>query len=297
MKRLFDLGFGRADIKKIVLEALREDQAWDDVTSAAFVPANARGRAVIKTREAGVVAGVEAASDSFTLRDSRVRVRLLKGNGQTVKPGNVILEARGPLRSLLASERTALNLLGHLSGVATLTRQFRVAAGKTRVQLLDTRKTLPGLRILQKWAVRCGGGSNHREHLADMALIKENHLDAAPGGWKSDVLKKRISLIKTRGLLVEMECRNRREIVLGLEAGADILLLDNFSVAELKKSVKWITDYCHRNRRRRPLLEASGGVNLKTIRGLARAGVDRISIGQLTHSAPTLNVNMDVFPS
>jgi nicotinate-nucleotide pyrophosphorylase (carboxylating) len=132
--------------------------------------------------------------------------------------------------------------------------------------------------------------------LADMALIKENHLDAAKS-WDPEILKQRMKLIKARGLKVEMECRDRQEIILGLKAGADILLLDNFKAPALKAAVKWINNYCRQNRVTRPLLESSGGVSLKTIRGLARSGVDRVSIGQLTHSAPSLNVNMDIFPS
>jgi nicotinate-nucleotide pyrophosphorylase (carboxylating) len=282
------------DFRRQIRAALKEDHAWDDVTSRAFVPAHLQARACIIAKHAGVAAGVQAAAETFRLRDPRCRVRILKPDGRSVRKGDRILEVRGPLRSLLSAERTALNFLTHLSGVATLTRSFVAAAGRNGPRILDTRKTLPGLRALQKAAVRCGGGASHRAHLADAVLIKENHLSWVRDEPSLAILFRHIQRLRRRGFQVEMECQDKKQVLWGLLSGADILLLDNFAPARLPGLVRWIRSFCRRKKFRRPLLEVSGGVTLDTIRSLARSGVDRVSIGRLTHSAPALDMSLDV---
>jgi nicotinate-nucleotide pyrophosphorylase (carboxylating) len=246
---------------------------------------------VIVSRSDGVVSGASAAALAFRLMDGRCRASVRIPDGRPVRKGGVILEVSGPLAAILSAERTALNFLSHLSGIATLTREFvRRAGGRARV--LDTRKTLPGLRDAQKWAVRCGGGANHRRDLSDAVLIKENHLDAMDPA----LLPGRVRAARARGLSVEMEARDRPEALRALEAGVDILLLDNFPVSALPGVVRWIKGLCKERRLRRPLLEVSGGVTLDNIGRISRAGVDRISVGRLTHSAPVLDVGLDMGP-
>jgi nicotinate-nucleotide pyrophosphorylase (carboxylating) len=294
------------NFRRETLAALREDRAWNDATVRAFVPPRLRARAVVRAKRPGVVAGAAAAAEAFRLRDRRCRARVLRRDGRRVRPGQTVLEVRGPLGAILSAERTALNLLTHLSGVATLTRSFvdraRGAVRRTgaaprggRLQVLDTRKTLPGLRRLQRWAVACGGGVNHRNDLSAAVLIKENHLDALPKGEAGlAAFFRRMKALKRRGAAVEMECRNRREAALGAMAGADILLLDNVPPRALKRTADWVKGFCRARGLRAPLLEVSGGVTLETIGAVARAGVDRVSVGRLTHSAPALDMSLDV---
>lgn len=280
------------DFRRETSAALREDKAWADVTAGTFVPKGMTARARIIANRPGVVAGTDAAAAAFRLRDRRCRTRVLTKDGRMVRPGQAVLEVRGPLGSILSAERTALNFLTHLSGVATLTREFvRRSRG---VRVLDTRKTLPGLRRLQRWAVRCGGGVNHRNDLAAAVLIKENHLAALKGEAALAAFLRRVKRLKRRGLSVEMECRDRREAALGLAAGADILLLDNMPPARLKRTVAWLRGFCGARGLRTPLLEVSGGVTPETVGRIARTGVDRISVGRLTHSAPALDMSLDV---
>lgn len=273
--------------------ALAEDGARRDVTSRLFLPPGAAGEAVISARAAGVAAGVAAAAAVFRARDARCRVRVLVPDGRALRPGRVLLRVTGPLASLLSAERAALNVLGHLSGIATLTRAFVRRAGG-RALILDTRKTLPGLRDLEKRAVAWGGGVNHRRDLSDAVLIKENHLDAWGKVFDARRFLARVARARARGLTVMMEARDRKEILLALDAGVDVLLLDNFPVKALPRVVRWITSVCRAQGLRRPSLEASGGVTLKTVAAVARSGVDRISVGSLTHSAPWFDVGLDV---
>ena len=281
------------NFRREIAAALREDRARGDITSRGFIPGDARGRAALVARAAGVLAGVDAAAEAFRLMGG-TRVRLLAKDGAHVRPGRRVLEARGPLRALLSAERTALNVLSHLSGVATLTRRFVDGAARKSLQILDTRKTLPGLRDMEKYAVRCGGGVNHRRDLSAAVLIKENHLAFYRTDRDRRDLARRVAAARRRGRFVEMECRNRSEIGLGLTVGADILLLDNFSTDALPAAVRWTRAEAHRRGLRVPRLEVSGGVTLEKIGRLARTGVDRVSIGCLTHSAPALDFNMDV---
>lgn len=282
------------DFRRHARIALAEDRARNDITGRAFVPATARAVAVVVARAPGVLAGLPWARAVFHELDPRVRVRLLRREGAPVRPGEKVLEARGPLRALLAGERSALNFLTHLSGVATLTRAFVAAAGPRGPAVLETRKTLPGLRDLQKHAVRVGGGVNHRRDLSEAYLIKENHLVFYQGSAGRAELARRVARARRAGRTVEMEARNRSEILWALDAGVDILLLDNMPRARLRGVVRWIKTRCAARGRRAPRLEVSGGITIAAMPALVRAGVDRVSVGRLTHSAPALDFNMDV---
>jgi nicotinate-nucleotide pyrophosphorylase (carboxylating) len=273
--------------------ALREDRATRDITGRALVPADARGRARVIVNENGILAGGPWAVAVFHEMHPKVRARVLVREGGAVRPGQVVLEAQGPFRALLSAERSALNFLTHLSGVATLTNLFVWAAGKNGPVVLETRKTLPGLRDLQKYAVRMGGGKNHRRDLEEAVLIKENHLAFFKGASGRADLIRRAQKLRRKGKPVEMECRDRNEILWGLDAGADILLLDNVPLKDLSLLVRWIRSECGRRGCRPPLLEVSGGVTLAVMSRLARSGVDRVSVGRLTHSAPALDMSLD----
>lgn len=283
------------NFKREIRRELKEDQAWRDRTSQAFIPRNKMGRARIVSNSDGIASGISAAAVAFRLRDKRCVVRIRVLEGRRIHKGQVLLEVNGPLRSILSAERTALNVATHLSGIATFTNAFVRHAGRDSVEILDTRKTLPGLRDMQKWAVRCGGGRNHRRDLSSAILIKENHLAAVQSERDLMNFFRKVRALQRRGLTVEMECQNQKEILWGLFSRADILLLDNFPMDRLKAITGWIKNFCRERRLKRPLLEVSGGVTLETVRRISLCGVDRISIGRLTHSAPILDMSLDVF--
>ena len=275
-----------ADLRELVAAALVEDVGSGDVTSEATVPVEARGRARIVQKQAGVVYGLGVVAE--VMRQCGVEdVDNLVVEGQWRKdvPAEVLF-ASGPAAALLAAERTALNFLGHLSGVATLTARFVDAIAGTGAAILDTRKTTPGLRELEKAAVLAGGGRNHRMGLYDAILIKENHIALAGS------LAKAVHAARTKhpDLAVEVETRNLDEVAYALGTGADILLLDNMDLETLLGAVKLRDE--NSGTGKGPSLEASGGVNLETVRGIAETGVDLISVGALTHSAPTLDFSM-----
>jgi nicotinate-nucleotide pyrophosphorylase (carboxylating) len=276
-----------AELRDGVARALAEDVGAGDVTAEATVPAEARGRARIVQKEAGVVFGLGVVAE--TMRQCRVEDvdnLVVEGQWRDAVPVEVVL-ASGPARALLAGERTALNFLGHLSGIATLTARFVEAVAGTGAAILDTRKTTPGLRELEKAAVLAGGGRNHRMGLYDAILIKENHIALAGS------LAKAVHAARTKHpeLAVEVECRNLDEVAYALGAGADVLLLDNMDAGTLRKAVELRDGNAHRDGKG-PSLEASGGVSLETVRAIAESGVDFISVGALTHSAPTLDFSM-----
>ncbi len=285
---------GSMDYRREARRALAEDRAWNDFTSKNFVPVHARGVAKVVVKEAGVVAGLPVAQAVFNEIHPNVQVRCLARDGARVSPGRVVLEARGPLRALLSAERTALNYLTHLSGIATLTHRFVRLAGPRGPAILETRKTLPGLRDLQKYAVRMGGGKNHRRDLSDAVLIKENHLAFFEGLSGRLDLVTRVRRVKRSGRIVEMECRDKGEVLWALDAGAHILLLDNVPIGKLSGFVRWIRKECACRGTLVPSLEVSGGVTLQVMSRLSRAGIDRVSIGRLTHSAPALDMSLDV---
>jgi nicotinate-nucleotide pyrophosphorylase (carboxylating) len=279
-----------ADLYDTVARALAEDVGAGDVTSEATVPDGTRGRARILQKQAGVVFGLEVVAE--TMRQCGVEDvdnLVVEGQWREEVPADVLL-ASGPAAPLLATERTALNFLGHLSGVATLTARFVAAVSGTGARILDTRKTTPGLRALEKAAVVAGGGQNHRMGLYDAVLVKENHIALAGG------VAKAIHSVRAAqpDMAVEIECRNPDEVAYALGAGADRLLLDNMTSEQLREAVA-LRD-AERGGDSSPTLEASGGVTLDSVREIAETGVDFISVGALTHSAPTLDFSMLLEP-
>jgi nicotinate-nucleotide pyrophosphorylase (carboxylating) len=269
-----------ADLERTVAAALEEDLGPErrDLTTELVVPAQARAEARITARAEGVVAGMPALVEVYRQLDPDVLVEGLAEDGASCRPGQTLALLQGRLRSLLAGERVALNFLQQLSGVATMTRRFCEAAAPA--QLLDTRKTVPGLRALQRAAVRAGGGRNHRPGLAGAILIKDNHL-AAAGGVAEAVRRARAA-----GLPVEVEVETMEQLAEALAAGADIVLLDNMTPDQVADAARLA--------RGRAVLEVSGGVTLTTAGRYAAAGADRISVGALTHSAPALDISMEV---
>jgi nicotinate-nucleotide pyrophosphorylase (carboxylating) len=269
--------------------ALAEDLGErGDITSAlAFEGRGPAASGRILAKEAGWLSGLVPATRVFTLVDPDVVVTLRRKDGSAVGPADEILTVAGPAASLLAAERTALNLLAHLSGVATLTARFVAAVAGTRARVVDTRKTLPGLRRLEKEAVLHGGGSNHRLGLFDEVLLKENHFAFAGGDYAA--LVTRVKAAAPSGMRITAEARDLAEALAAADGGADVLLLDNFTIAGLADAVTRLGAH---PRRGRFLIEASGGVSLASVAAIARTGVDRISVGALTHSAPALDLSM-----
>lgn len=272
---------------ELIRQALAEDGAEADVTTLSTVPIEEQTQAHIITRQAGVIAGLAVAVATFRELDQRVSVEILLEDGAYVKPGQVLAHISGPARSVLSAERVALNFLGHLSGIATLTAQCVQALEGTGVRILDTRKTTPGLRSLEKEAVRMGGGHNHRFNLSDGVLIKDNHIKAAGG------ISQAISLARHQTphlLKIEIECETLTEVEEVLEAGADVILLDNMSVETMRNAVELI-----RNASPKALIEASGsiGTNSEKLAAVATTGVDFISLGAITHSAPQFDVSLE----
>ena len=264
--------------------ALREDLGRaGDLTTDAIVPAARIGSAVIVARAAGTISGLTAAGRVFTLLDPAIAVEPSVADGATVADGTVLAVVRGALRTILTGERTALNVLGRLSGVATATRRYVSLVAGTRATIVDTRKTTPGMRALEKAAVRHGGGKNHRYGLDDAILIKDNHV-AVAGGVVAAIDAARA--FAGHLVTIEVEVDSLEQLDAALGAGAHIVLLDNFTPAALAQGVRRAAG--------RALLEASGGVNVQTVRAIAESGVDLISIGALTHSAPSLDVALDI---
>ena len=256
--------------------------AAGDITTEAIVPGDAQAAARVVARHEGRVCGLACALFAFELTWG-VRLRIARGDGADVAAGTVLAEIAGPARALLSAERTALNLLGHLSGIATATRDLvDVVAGVGRARVACTRKTTPGLRLLEKYAVRVGGASNHRFGLYDAVLIKDNHRVVA-GGVRAAVAAARAAL--GRRVTLEVEVDTLAQLDAALEAGADSVLLDNMSIPDLERAVAMT--------RGRAVTEASGGITRETIRAVAATGVDVISVGWITHSAPALDVGLD----
>jgi nicotinate-nucleotide pyrophosphorylase (carboxylating) len=270
-----------------VASALAEDLGLaGDITSEATIAAGAHATGVIATRKAGVVAGMQVVEAAFKALDADARVEVLIADGGRLKPGDIIARISGNARALLGAERVSLNFLGHLSGIATLTRAYVDRIAGTRARIIDTRKTTPGLRAFEKHAVRAGGGLNHRFGLFDAILIKDNHFAAAGG------IGKAMAGIRSRAghmIKVEVEVTTLAELDEALAHRPDAVLLDNMPVAMLKAAVGRVAG--------RTVTEASGGVTLDTVRQIAETGVDLISVGALTHSAPNLDVGLDFDPA
>jgi nicotinate-nucleotide pyrophosphorylase (carboxylating) len=274
------------DIHGAIRLALAEDLGSGDATTLATVPKAAPARAVLRAREPLVLAGLGFAEAAFRQLSPSVRIKRLAGDGQHVNSGAGLLVVSGPARAILGAERVALNFVQRLSGIATLTAQFVAAVKGTRAQILDTRKTTPGWRRMEKSAVTCGGGRNHRMGLYDLVLIKDNHLAALKDEFPNPIAAAvRRARKKNPKLKIEVEADTLEQVKQAVAAGADIILLDNMGLAPLRAAVKFV--------RRRAKLEASGGVNLKTVRAIAQTGVDFISVGALTHSAPAVDIGLD----
>ncbi len=273
-------------IEPVVRMALAEDLGRaGDVTAQACIPEGARMRAVFAARKAGVLAGIDCVRLAVLAMDPDASVDLKLRDGEAFEAGAVLAEVEADARAFLAAERTALNLLGRLCGIATLTQAYVAAVAGTKARIADTRKTTPGLRALEKHAVLCGGGVNHRFGLDDAILIKDNHV-AVCGGVGEAVRRARASVGHL--MKVEVEVDGLDQLDEALAAGPDVIMLDNFTLPMLREAVARTAG--------RITLEASGGVNLETVRGIAETGVDVISVGALTHSAPALDVGLDAMP-
>jgi nicotinate-nucleotide pyrophosphorylase (carboxylating) len=275
-----------AEIRRAVRAALAEDLGGGDVTTLATVPPAAQSVAFMRAREPLVVAGVRFVEIAFKQLSPKIKIERPARDGRRVKTGETILKISGSSRAILSAERVALNFIQRLSGVATATAQFADAIRGTSAKILDTRKTTPGWRRFEKYAVACGGGKNHRIGLFDMVLIKDNHLVALrnekPNAIAAAILRARKKFPK---LKIEAEADTLEQVAQAADAGADIILLDNMTLAQLRQAVKII--------RGRAKTEASGGVNLKTVRAIAATGVDFISVGAITHSARAVDIGLD----
>ena len=268
------------EIRTVIQSALDEDIGSGDATSEAIIPLDAKMGAQIVAKQDGVLAGLDIAKEAFLLVDRSFHFAALASEGQRVGSGDILAMLSGPAQAMLVAERVALNFLGRMSGIATLTRQFVDAVEGTRAVILDTRKTAPGLRLIDKLAVQRGGGQNHRMGLYDMILIKDNHIDYA-GSLPEAVRRARSG---GSGLEIEVETRTLADVSAALELGVERILLDNMSLDEMRQAVQ------RSNRRAR--LEASGNVDLERVRQIAETGVDYISIGALTHSVRVFDVSM-----
>jgi len=270
-------------VSRIVAAALAEDVGPGDVTTLATIPPDARCVALLNSRVEGVAAGLGVAMEAFRQLDAAVDITPHAYDGDAMGPGDRLLTIRGRARGVLTAERVALNFSQRLSGIATLTARYVEAVAGTKATIIDTRKTTPGLRQLEKYAVRAGGGQNHRFGLFDGALIKDNHIAASPDGVGGAILAARRGV--PHSLRIEVECDTLAQVREAVEAGADAILLDNMDADKLRQAVAIIGG--------RAVSEASGGITLQTVRAAAEAGVNLISVGALTHSAPALDLGLD----
>ena len=273
----------RKELSSIVAAALEEDDTKHDITTAATVLSDRRARCRLVARQSGVVAGLALACEAFEQLDRDVTLRIDQDDGSRVTESTPVMFLSGHARGLLSAERVALNFVQRLSGIATLTARYVDAVAGTGAHILDTRKTTPGWRRLEKYAVRAGGGMNHRMDLSNAVLIKDNHLAAVDGDI--GIAVKRVRAVAPMGVKVEVECETLDQVRSALDAGADVIMLDNMRLAELREAVRLVDG--------RAVTEASGGVTLDTVRSIAETGVDWISVGALTHSAPALDLALD----
>jgi len=271
-------------LSSFVRSALEEDQAFNDVTTIATVLSSRRARAALVARQAGVISGVPLALEAFRLLDPKISMRVDAEDGTRVEKGGTVIYISGHARALLSAERTALNFMQRMSGIATLTAKFVDAVKGTKAKILDTRKTTPGWRRLEKYAVRSGGGVNHRLDLARAVLIKDNHLKAVDGDV--GVAVRRTREIAPPGAKVEVECDTLEQVRAAIEAGADEVLVDNMPPDAIREAVEMA--------RGRSTVEASGGVTIDNVRAIAETGVDFISVGALTHSAAAIDFSLEL---
>ena len=267
----------------IVAAALQEDDTRHDITTAATVKSNRRARCRLVARQTGVIAGLPLACEAFEQLDPAVTIRIEHEDGTRIRTDTPVMFLSGHAVGLLSAERVALNFVQRLSGIATMTARYVEAVAGTGVHILDTRKTTPLLRRLEKYAVRAGGGLNHRMDLSSAVLIKDNHLAAVDGDIELAVSRARA--VAPLGIKVEVECDTLDQVRAAIDAGADVIMLDNMQLAELRQAVQLVDGQA--------VTEASGGVTLDTVRPIAETGVDWISVGALTHSAPALDLGLD----
>lgn len=274
-------------MKTVVAAALAEDAPTGDITSTLVIPADAQATAVLAAREPGVFAGADVFAAAFTLTDPNVSVELLKHDGDAFAAGDELARVSGPARAVLTGERVGLNFTQRMSGIATLTRAYVDAVSGTSATILDTRKTTPTLRALERHAVACGGGTNHRFSLSDAFMAKDNHLAVlTEGGLDVTTALRQVKAQLPAGMVFEVEVDRIDQIEPVLAGGVDVIMLDNFTLDELRAGVALVAG--------RAKIEASGGVNLATVADIASTGVDFISVGALTHSARALDLGLDV---
>jgi nicotinate-nucleotide pyrophosphorylase (carboxylating) len=271
------------ETRAIVAAALEEDDTKHDITTAATVLSDRRARCRLVARQSGVIAGLKLACDAFEQLDKAVTIRIDHNDGSKVRPDTPVMFLSGHARGLLSAERVALNFVQHLSGIASLTARYVEAVAGTGAHILDTRKTTPGLRLLEKYAVRAGGGLNHRMDLSSAVLIKDNHLAAVDGDI--GVAVKRARGVAPAGIKVEVECDTLDQVKTAIDVGADVIMLDNMSLTDLRDAVRMVDG--------RAVTEASGGITLEAVRRIAETGVNWISVGALTHSVPALDLALD----
>ncbi|MGN8225394.1 carboxylating nicotinate-nucleotide diphosphorylase [Gracilimonas sp. BCB1] len=271
------------ELKEILTNAFREDIGMGDLTSNSIFPHNQFGKGTYTAKAGGVLAGLEIIETGYKLLNDSVKVSLHKNDGMPVKKGEVIAEVEAPVQVLLSGERVILNLIQHLSGIASSTRHAIEQLGDPSITITDTRKTLPGLRSLQKYAVRCGGGRNHRLRLDDGVMIKDNHIKAAGN------IKSAVELVRARVghmVKIEVETENKKQVLEAVKANADVIMLDNRSPEEVKELIQLIPDHV--------VVEVSGGITPENIAGYKECGADVISLGWLTHSVKALDISFNL---
>ena len=273
----------RKELKTLIAAALEEDDTKHDITTAATVLSNRRARCRLVSRQSGVISGLPLAYEAFEQLDHAVTIRLEHEDGARVEPQTSVMFLSGHARGILSAERVALNFVQRLSGIATMTARYVDAIAGTGAHILDTRKTTPLFRRLEKYAVRCGGGLNHRMDLSSSVLIKDNHLATVECDIALAV--KRARTVAPAGMKIEVECETLDHVRAALDAGVDVIMFDNMGLMDLREGMKLVKG--------KAVTEASGGVTLETVRAIAETGVDWISIGALTHSAPALNLGLD----
>jgi len=278
-------------ITKTIKRTLQEDIGRGDITTNSLIPKRNRVKAVIICRQKAVLCGIEIAKSVFRALDKSIKIESKFKDGMQVRANAIVMEIKGNARAILAGERVALNFLGHLSGIATQTMEFVKKISPFKAKILDTRKTIPGLRVLEKYAVKCGGGFNHRLGLWDMILIKDNHKkinNSLSGGVSvKHTIKKLIHEVRRKNKKIEIEVENLREFRDALSAKPDIIMLDNMNLKQIKQALIL-------RRGSRPLIEVSGNANLNNVRAIANTGVDMISVGSLTHSAKAIDFSLKV---
>ncbi|MCE2404698.1 MAG: carboxylating nicotinate-nucleotide diphosphorylase [Dehalococcoidia bacterium] len=275
------------EVQRLIDQALSEDQAFSDPTTDALIPPDLRGTGIIRAKARGVLAGVDLGLAVFSRVDPSLETRALLEDGSPLSPGDAAALVEGSASAILRAERPALNFIQRLSGIATDTSRYVGVVRGLRARIVDTRKTVPGLRYLEKYAVRAGGGANHRMNLADGILIKDNHI--AAGRSRGVTLRETVERAVARAphtIKVEVEVTNLEELEEVLDAGAHVILLDNMSPEEMSRAVKLVDG--------RAVLEASGGIDMETVRAVAETGVDLISVGALTHSPTALDLSLDL---